>query len=157
MKAFLVLRTNTRITPCQAVLRYPAILWRANIFPAATTLLWGHPYIHFFRGPFPRPVFRHFLCLVRQNYPKVLLAEAGTGPDCRWFWPVPDRWKRALFKFNAKDCLLPTVAPVWFAARSFKPPLLCRHALARLRRRLPFSLKSPAAAQGVVPHRPEFL
>jgi DDE family transposase len=126
-----VLRTNTRITPCQAVLRYRDLLQVEDLFRRTKAIMRTRPIYHSSDAAIRGHVFCTFLALVMQKYLDDLAAEAGTSPEWRPLLRDLDRLQRARIQLHGKDWLVRTDAPasvaaLFLQARIALPPRACQ-------------------------------
>ena len=150
-----VLRTNTQDHALQAVLRYRDLLQVEDLFRRTKAIMRTRPIFHSSDAAIRGHVFCTFLALVMQKYLDDLAAEAGTSPEWRPLLRDLDRLQRARIQLHGKDWLVRTDAPprsaaLFLQARIALPPRACQ---ASPPPTAPVSLKSAAAAQGVVPRR----
>ena len=126
-----VLRTNTKITPCQAVLRYRDLLQVEDLFRRTKAAMRTRPIFHSSDAAIRGHVFCTFLALVMQKHLDDLAAEAGEVPEWRPLLRDLDRLQQARIELHGKDWLVRTDAPASVAAlfhraRIALPPRACQ-------------------------------
>ena len=154
-----VLRTNAKITPLQAVLRYRDLLKVENLFLRTKAVMRTRPIFHPSNAAIRGHVFCSFLALTMQKYLEDLSRRAGVIPEWKTLLRDLDRLQPCAHPpsrqrlAGAHRCLQ--------ADRRSVPPRSHRAAAARQMRRQNLSHpKHPpgnaAVAPGVVPRRREF-
>jgi len=76
-----VLRTNAKVTPLQAVLRYRDLLQVEDLFRRTKAIMRTRPIFHSSDAAIRGHVFCSFLALAMQKHLDDLLREAGLGPE----------------------------------------------------------------------------
>ncbi len=105
-----VLRTNAKITPLQAVLRYRDLLQVEDLFRRGKALMRTRPVFHSSDAAIRGHVFCTFLALVMQKHLDDLAREAGAVPEWRVFLRDLDRLQQTRIQHNGKDWLVRTDA-----------------------------------------------
>jgi len=105
-----VLRTNAKITPLQAVLRYRGLLQVEDLFRRGKALMRTRPVFHSSDAAIRGHVFCTFLALVMQKHLDDLAREAGTVPEWRVLLRDLDRLQQTRIQHNGKDWLVRTDA-----------------------------------------------
>ena len=154
-----VLRTNAKITPLQAVLRYRDLLQVEDLFRRTKAIMRTRPIFHSSDAAIRGHVFCSFLALAMQKHLDDLLRQAGLVPE----------WKELLRDLDRlAKCASAIAAPTGWCAPTPLPPSPrcsraptspCRPAPARpdRRRKPPPNPPEPdAAAPAVVPRQLEF-
>ncbi len=111
-----VLRTNTRITPCQAVMRYRDLLQVENLFRRTKAVMRTRPIFHSSDAAIRGHVFCTFLALIMQKHLDDLAGEAGTVPEWRPLLRDLDRLQQARIQHHGRDWLVRTDASASVAA-----------------------------------------
>lgn len=111
-----VLRTNAKITPCQAVLRYRDLLQVEDLFRRGKAVMRTRPIFHSSDAAIRGHVFCTFLALVMQKHLDDLATEAGTAPEWQPLLRDLDRLQQARIQHHGKDWLVRTDAPASVAA-----------------------------------------
>jgi len=155
-----VLRTNARITPLQAVLRYRDLIQVEALFKTAKSLMRTRPIYHSSDAAIRGHVFCSFLALIlaRNSTP------AAAGPACSRSGAT---CCAISIGCSAPASTMPAKAGACGPKPTGAPPLSCmfaasrrRHGSRRPRHRGPRPRNPPlhgaAADRGVVPHAPEF-
>ena len=146
-----VLRTNAKITPLQAVLRYRDLLKVENLFLRTKAVMRTRPIFHSSDAAIRGHVFCSFLALVMQKYLEDLSCQAGVVPE----WKSLHRSASAIAAMTG--WFAPT-SPSRLPIYSATPTSRCRRAPNRWRHRNSYRPRNPlgnvAVAPGVVPrHR----
>src|SRR5262249_42842095 len=76
-----VLRTNAKVTPLQAVLRYPDLLQVEDLFRRTKAIMRTRPIFHSSEAAIRGHVFCSFLALSMQKHLDDLAREAGVTPE----------------------------------------------------------------------------
>ncbi len=105
-----VLRTNAKITPLQAVLRYRDLLQVEDLFRRGKALMRTRPVFHSSDAAIRGHVFCTFLALVMQKHLDDLAREAGAVPEWRVLLRDLDRLQQTRIQHNGKDWLVRTDA-----------------------------------------------
>jgi transposase len=105
-----VLRTNAKITPLQAVLRYRDLLQVEDLFRRGKALMRTRPVFHSSDAAIRGHVFCTFLALVMQKHLDDLAKEAGAVPEWRVLLRDLDRLQQTRIQHNGKDWLVRTDA-----------------------------------------------
>ena len=101
-----VLRTNAKITPLQAVLRYRDLLQVEDLFRRGKALMRTRPVFHSSDAAIRGHVFCTFLALVMQKHLDDLAKEAGAVPEWRVLLRHLDRLQQTRIQHNGKDWLV---------------------------------------------------
>jgi Transposase DDE domain len=101
-----VLRTNAKITPLQAVLRYRDLLQVEDLFRRGKALMRTRPVFHSSDAAIRGHVFCTFLALVMQKHLDDLAKEAGAVPEWRVLLRDLDRLQQTRIQHNGKDWLV---------------------------------------------------
>jgi len=105
-----VLRTNAKITPLQAVLRYRDLLQVEDLFRRGKAIMRTRPIFHSSDAAIRGHVFCTFLALVMQKHLDDLAREAGAVPEWRVLLRDLDRLQQTRIQHNGKDWLVRTDA-----------------------------------------------
>ena len=105
-----VLRTNAKITPLQAVLRYRDLLLVEDLFRRGKAILRTRPVFHSSDAAIRGHVFCTFLALVMQKHLDDLAREADAVPEWRVLLRDLDRLQQTRIQHNGKDWLVRTDA-----------------------------------------------
>ena len=105
-----VLRTNAKITPLQAVLRYRDLLQVEDLFRRGKALMRTRPVFHSSDAAIRGHVFCTFLALVMQKHLDDLAREADAVPEWRVLLRDLDRLQQTRIQHNGKDWLVRTDA-----------------------------------------------
>ena len=155
-----VLRTNAKITPLQAVLRYRDLLQVEDLFRRGKALMRTRPVFHSSDAAIRGHVFCTFLALVMQKHLDDLAKEAGAVPEWRVLLRDLDRLQQTRIQHNGKDWLVRSDATPAVTTHSGRRASRRRPGRCKQRRhwryQLPSPLKDAAAARGVVPRHLEF-
>ena len=141
-----VLRTNARITPLQAVLRYRDLLRVEELFRTAKALLRTRPVYHACDEAIRGHVFCSFLALVLRKELQTRCAGAGIKPEWGDVLRDLDRLQRAVIESDGKTWWIRTEA-------TGAVPVLMRALHVALPPRAQAVGPPPAAAQPVRPKR----
>ena len=155
-----VLRTNAKVTPLQAVLRYRDLLQVENLFLRTKAIMRTRPIFHSSDAAIRGHVFCSFLALAMQKHLDDLSREAGVMLEWKQMLRDLDRLQQARLRHHGADWLLRTDATPMITA-------LFRHAHIALPPRArqtapPKSAPASKSAQkrrgrpAVVPRRLEF-
>jgi len=154
-----VLRTNAKVTPLQAVLRYRDLLQVENLFLRTKAIMRTRPIFHSSDAAIRGHVFCSFLALAMQSISTtscVKRVPRRNGRNC------------CAISTGCRMCVSSIAAPIGWCARmrrqtsrpcSVTPISCCRPALGKPRRRRLHHRHRPtnaAVAQSVVPRRLEF-
>ena len=140
-----VLRTNARISPLQAVLRYRDLLQVEDLFRRAKAVLATRPIFHSSDAAIRGHVFCSFLALVLQKELDDRCRKAGLKPEWREVLRDLDRLQEATLESGGKTWIVRTEAGGWV------PPMMKMAGIAlppRVRATSP-----PAAAPPASPKR----
>ncbi len=105
-----VLRTNAKVTPLQAVLRYRDLLQVENLFLRAKAIMRTRPIFHSSDAAIRGHVFCSFLALAMQKHLDDLLHEAGVAPEWRELLRDLDRLQTVRLDHRGADWLVRTDA-----------------------------------------------
>src|SRR5271169_2914409 len=105
-----VLRTNAKITPLQAVLRYRDLLKVENLFLRTKAVMRTRPIFHSSDAAIRGHVFCSFLALVMQKYLEDLSCQAGVVPEWKSLLRDLDRLQQVRIHYRAADWLVRTDA-----------------------------------------------
>jgi hypothetical protein len=141
-----VLRTNARITPLQAVLRYRDLLQVEELFRTAKALMRTRPIYHACDEAIRGHVFCSFLALVLRKELQTRCAGAGIKPEWGDVLRDLDRLQRAVIESDGKTWWIRTEA-------TGAVPVLMRALHVALPPRAQAVGPPPAAAQPVRPKR----
>ena len=122
-----VLRTNAKITPLQAVLRYRDLLQVEDLFRRGKAIMRTRPVFHSSDAAIRGHVFCTFLALVMQKHLDDLAREADAVPEWRVLLRDLDRLQQTRIQHNGKDWLVrtdatPTVTALFRQAGVALPP-----------------------------------
>jgi hypothetical protein len=122
-----VLRTNAKITPLQAVLRYRDLLQVEDLFRRGKAIMRTRPVFHSSDAAIRGHVFCTFLALVMQKHLDDLAREAEAVPEWRVLLRDLDRLQQTRLQHNGKDWLVrtdatPAVTAVFRQAGVALPP-----------------------------------
>ena len=152
-------RTNAKVTPLQAVLRYSDLLHVEDLFRRTEAILRTRPIFHSSDAAIRGHVFCSFLALSMQKHLDDLARETGLAPEWRTSCAISTASPKCAFAIAAPTgCSAPT-PPLRLQASFVAPMSPCRRALARPVPRRPPNPnphKNAAVAPGVAPRRPEF-
>ena len=156
-----VLRTNAKVTPLQAVLRYRDLLQVENLFLRTKAMMRTRPIFHSSDAAIRGHVFCSFLALAMQKYLDDLLREAGVTPEWKELLRDLDRLQNVRLEHRGTDWLVRTDATP--KRRGSVPSRPRRAAAARQANRATEDSHPPrnppgnaAVAPSVVPRRLEF-
>jgi transposase len=105
-----VLRTNAKVTPLQAVLRYRDLLKVEVLFQRAKAVMRTRPIFHSSDAAIRGHVFCSFLALSMQKHLDDLMREAGLAPQWRDLLRDLDRLAQARIRHRSADWLVRTDA-----------------------------------------------
>src|SRR5450631_3594880 len=105
-----VLRTNAKITPLQAVLRYRDLLQVENLFLRTKAIMRTRPIFHSSDAAIRGHVFCSFLALAMQKHLDDLSREAGVMLEWKQMLRDLDRLQQARLRHHGADWLLRTDA-----------------------------------------------
>jgi hypothetical protein len=103
-----VLRTNAKITPLQAALRYRDLLKVENLFLRTKTVMRTRPIFHSSDAAIRGHVFCSFLALVMQKYLEDLSYQAGVVPEWKSLLRDLDRLQQVRIRHRSNDWLVRT-------------------------------------------------
>ena len=106
--AIFVLRTNAKITPLQAVLRYRDLLKIENLFLRTKAVMRTRPIFHSSDAAIRGHVFCSFLALVMQKCLDDLSREAGIVPEWKTLLRDLDRLQHVRIRHRGNDWLVRT-------------------------------------------------
>jgi hypothetical protein len=105
-----VLRTNAKVTPLQAVLRYRDLLQVENLFLRTKAIMRTRPIFHSSDTAIRGHVFCSFLALAMQKHLDDLLHEAGVAPEWKELLRDLDRLQTVRLDHRGADWLVRTDA-----------------------------------------------
>ena len=105
-----VLRTNAKVTPLQAVLRYRDLLQVENLFLRTKAIMRTRPIFHSSDAAIRGHVFCSFLALAMQKHLDDLSREAGVTLEWKQMLRDLDRLQQARLRHHGADWLLRTDA-----------------------------------------------
>jgi len=122
-----VLRTNAKITPLQAVLRYRDLLQVENLFFRTKAVMRTRPIFHSSDAAIRGHVFCSFLALAMQKHLDDLMLEAGVAPEWRVLLRDLDRLTQVRIRHRGVDWLVrsdaaPAVTMLFKRAQLALPP-----------------------------------
>jgi hypothetical protein len=122
-----VLRTNARVTPLQAVLRYRDLLQVEDLFRRTKAIMRTRPIFHSSDAAIRGHVFCSFLALAMQKHLDDLLRQAGLAPEWKDLLRDLDRLAEVCIRHRGADWRLRTdaalpVAALFRAAHIALPP-----------------------------------
>jgi hypothetical protein len=122
-----VLRTNAKVTPLQAVLRYRDLLRVEDLFRRTKAIMRTRPIFHSSDAAIRGHVFCSFLALSMQNHLDNLAREAGVTPEWKQLLRDLDRLQQVRLAHRGADWLVrtdaaPNVAVLFRAAHIALPP-----------------------------------
>src|SRR6202521_6114644 len=103
-----VLRTNAKITPLQAVLRYRDLLQVEDLFRRTKAIMRTRPIFHSSDAAIRGHVFCSFLALVMQKYLEDLSCQAGVVPEWKSRLRDLDRLQQVRIRHRGNDWLVRT-------------------------------------------------
>ena len=103
-----VLRTNAKITPLQAVLRYRDLLKVENLFLRTKAVMRTRPIFHSSDAAIRGHVFCSFLALVMQKYLEDLSCQAGVVPEWKSLLRDLDRLQQVRIRHRGNDWVVRT-------------------------------------------------
>ena len=138
-----VLRTNTKATPLQAVLRYRDLLQVEELFRRTKAIMRTRPIFHSSDAAIRGHVFCSFLALAMQKHLEDLMREATIAPEWKELLRDLDRLQQLRIEHRGADWLVRTnaalsVTALFRAAHIALPP--------RARQTAPPKPSSPPAA-----------
>lgn len=101
-----MLRTNAKITPLQAVLRYRNLLKVENLFLRTKAVMRTRPIFHSSDAAIRGHVFCSFLALTMQKYLEDLLCRAGVIPEWKTLLRDLDRLQHVRIRHRDNDWLV---------------------------------------------------
>jgi hypothetical protein len=122
-----VLRTNAKITPLQAVLRYRDLLKVENLFLRTKAVMRTRPIFHSSDAAIRGHVFCSFLALTMQKYLEDLSRRAGVIPEWKTLLRDLDRLQQVRIRHRDNDWLVRTdvskpIADLFHHAHIALPP-----------------------------------
>jgi transposase len=105
-----VLRTNAKVTPLQAVLRYRDLLQVENLFLRTKAIMRTRPIFHSSDAAIRGHVFCSFLALAMQKHLDDLLRETGVTPEWKELLRDLDRLQNVRLEHRGADWLVRTDA-----------------------------------------------
>ena len=105
-----VLRTNARVTPLQAVLRYRDLLQVEDLFRRTKAIMRTRPIFHSSDAAIRGHVFCSFLALSMQKHLDDLVRQAGLAPEWKELLRDLDRLQQVRIHYRAADWLVRTDA-----------------------------------------------
>ena len=122
-----MLRTNAKITPLQAVLRYRDLLKVENLFLRTRAVMRTRPIFHSSDAAIRGHVFCSFLALTMQKYLEDLSRRAGVIPEWKTLLRDLDRLQQARIRHRDNDWLVCTnvakpIADLFWHAHIALPP-----------------------------------
>jgi hypothetical protein len=125
-----VLRTNAKVTPLQAVLRYRDLLQVEDLLRRTKAIMRTRPIFHSSDAAIRGHVFCSFLALAMQKHLHDLLREAGLVPEWKDLLRDLDRLAEVRIRHCGADWLVrtdaaPAVAALFRAAHIALPPRAC--------------------------------
>jgi len=122
-----VLRTNAKVTPLQAVLRYRDLLQVENLFSRTKAIMRTRPIFHSSDAAIRGHVFCSFLALAMQKHLDDLLREAGATAEWKELLRDLDRLQNVRLEHRGADWLVrtdatPNVAALFRHAHIVLPP-----------------------------------
>jgi hypothetical protein len=153
-----VLRTNAKITPLQAVLRYRDLLKVENLFLRTKAVMRTRPIFHSSDAAIRGHVFCSFLALVMQKYLRTCHARPASCRNGRACCAISIACSRSASVIAAMTGWFAPTSPSRLPIYSVTPTSRCRRAPNRWRHRNSYRPRNPlgnvAVAPGVVPrHR----
>jgi len=104
------LRTNAKITPLQAVLRYRDLLQVEDLFRRTKAIMRTRPIFHSSDAAIRGHVFCSFLALAMQKHLDDLARQAGLVPEWKELLRDLDRLQQVRIHYRAADWLVRTDA-----------------------------------------------
>ena len=122
-----VLRTNAKVSPLQAVLRYRDLLQVENLFFRTKAVMRTRPIFHSSDAAIRGHVFCSFLALAMQKHLDDLMLEAGVAPEWRVLLRDLDRLSQVRIRHRGVDWLVrsdaaPAVTTLFKRAHLALPP-----------------------------------
>jgi hypothetical protein len=122
-----VLRTNARVTPLQAVLRYRDLLQVEELFRRSKAIMHTRPIFHSSDAAIRGHVFCSFLALAMQKHLEDLMREAKIAPEWKELLRDLDRLQQLRIQHRGADWLVrtdaaPSVTALFRAAHVALPP-----------------------------------
>jgi transposase len=111
-----VLRTNAKITPLQAVLRYRDLLQVEELFRRTKAIMRTRPIFHSSNAAIRGHVFCSFLALAMQKHLEDLAREAGIAPEWKHLLRDLDRLQQVRIAHRGADWLVRTDAAATLTA-----------------------------------------
>jgi len=122
-----VLRTNAKVTPLQAVLRYRDLLQVEELFRRTKAIMRTRPIFHSSDAAIRGHVFCSFLALAMQKHLEDLMREAKIAPEWKGLLQDLDRLQQIRLQHRGADWLVrtdatPSVTALFRAAHVALPP-----------------------------------
>ena len=122
-----VLRTNAKVTPLQAVLRYRDLLQVEELFRRTKAIMRTRPIFHSSDAAIRGHVFCSFLALAMQKHLEDLMREAKIAPEWKELLRDLDRLQQVRIQHRGADWLVradaaPSVTALFRAAHVALPP-----------------------------------
>ncbi len=155
-----VLRTNAKVTPLQAVLRYRDLLQVEELFRRTKAIMRTRPIFHSSDAAIRGHVFCSFLALAMQKHLEDLMREAKIAPEWKELLRDLDRLQQIRIQHRGADWLVRTDAAPSVTALFRAAHVACRPVRGRPRRQnrrlRPLSPKNAEVAPSVAPRRLKF-
>ena len=155
-----VLRTNAKVTPLQAVLRYRDLLQVEELFRRTKAIMRTRPIFHSSDAAIRGHVFCSFLALAMQKHLEDLMREAKIAPEWKELLRDLDRLQQIRIQHRGADWLGRTDAAPSVTALFRAAHVACRPVRGRPRRQnrrlRPLSPKNAEVAPSVAPRRLKF-
>ena len=121
------MRTNAKVTPLQAVLRYRDLLLVEDLFRRTKAIMRTRPIFHSSDAAIRGHVFCSFLALAMQKHLDDLLRQTGLVPEWKDLLRDLDRLAQARIRHRGADWLVrtdaaPAVTMLFKSARIALPP-----------------------------------
>ncbi|MGA2794645.1 MAG: IS1634 family transposase [Roseiarcus sp.] len=126
-----VLRTNAKVTPLQAVLRYRDLLQVEDLFRRTKAIMRTRPIFHSSDAAIRGHVFCSFLALSMQKHLDDLSREAGLAPEWKDLLRDLDRLAQVRIRHRSADWLVrtdaaPSITSLFRRAHVALPPRACQ-------------------------------
>ena len=145
------MRTNAKVTPLQAVLRYRDLLLVEDLFRRTKAIMRTRPIFHSSDAAIRGHVFCSFLALAMQKHLDDLLRQTGLVPEWKDLLRDLDRLAQARIRHRGADWLVRTdAAPA--VTMLFKE---CPHRLAAARPSRPTPAAGPVQIRSKPPRPPQ--
>ena len=153
-----VLRTNAKVTPLQAVLRYRDLLLVEDLFRRTKAIMCTRPIFHSSDAAIRGHVFCSFLALAMQKHLDDLLRQTGLVPEWKDLLRDLDRLAQARIRHRGADWLVRTDAAPAVTMLFKRPASPCRRApITPAPAAGPVQIRSkPPRPPQVVPRQAEF-